>query len=294
MSENSKVLALAAGVGLRHWIRPSEWLLLAYFTYVAAAAVAHRLPANHRLACSLIPLALATLAAIESRFTRRWSDIARDWAPPALVLLAYWQLQWFSARPDEHLQNTWIAWDRMLFDRFSLRSVIESSGAVVPGLLELCYLCLYAFPPACIAAIYICGKRRNLDRFFFTMLMGTLSAYALLPHFPSVSPRIAFPNEHLPEVITLFRSINVWVLDHLDISTSVFPSGHVAVAFSAAFGTLRTLPGRRRIHAAAFAFATMVFIATVYGRYHYAVDGLASIMLSAAAWCICEVYDQIA
>ena len=73
------------------------------------------------------------------------------------------------------------------------------------------------------------------------------------------------------------RSLNVWVLDHRDMPTSVFPSGHVAVGFSTAFGTYRAVRTRPAIRGAAFAFATLVFIATIYCRYHYAVDGLASI-----------------
>jgi hypothetical protein len=35
---------------------------------------------------------------------------------------------------------------------------------------------------------------------------------------------------------------------------------------------------------AAFAVAFLVYLATVYGRYHYAVDGLASMVIATAAW----------
>jgi membrane-associated phospholipid phosphatase len=132
--------------------------------------------------------------------------------------------------------------------------------------------------------IYRFGNRPAVHRYLFTLMLGTLTAYALLPHFPSVSPRIAFPGVDLPAFAGVWRQINVWLLDHADISTSVCPSGHVAVAFSTAFALLRALPARRALAAIYFAVAAAVFTATVYCRYHYAVDGAASICIAALAW----------
>ena len=54
---------------------------------------------------------------------------------------------------------------------------------------------------------------------------------ASLFSFSSVSPRLAFPSESLPAWHSVWRTINIWLLDHGDIDSSVFPSGHVAVAF---------------------------------------------------------------
>ena len=108
------------------------------------------------------------------------------------------------------------------------------------------------------------------------------------------SPRLAFAGQDLPHVQTLWRAVNVWVLDRLDISTSVFPSGHVAVAFSSAFGLKRALPERPGMFIAILAVAAAVFAATVYGRYHYAIDGIASIGVCLAAWGACEAYERAA
>ena len=65
----------------------------------------------------------------------------------------------------------------------------------------------------------------------------------------------------------------------MDISTSVFPSGHVGVAFSTALALLFSAPTRRGLFAIALAAAILVYLATVYGRYHYAMDGLASMAI---------------
>jgi len=143
-----------------------------------------------------------------------------------------------------------------------------------------------------MAALYLSRARNNSDRFLFTLLLGVFAAYALIPYFPSASPRTVFPNEDLPHYASVWRSWNVWLLDRYDISTGVFPSGHVAVAFSCGFGLLRAMPEKRWWWGGIFMAATMVFIATVYGRYHYAVDGIASIGISIAAWLVSGVIDR--
>jgi membrane-associated phospholipid phosphatase len=102
---------------------------------------------------------------------------------------------------------------------------------------------------------------------------------------------LAFPNQDLPHAASLWRHINVWLLDHCDISTSVFPSGHVAVAFSSAFGLLRAIPERRWVWLSFLAAAVVVFTATIYGRYHYAADGIASIAISVVAWLCTAAWD---
>jgi membrane-associated phospholipid phosphatase len=84
--------------------------------------------------------------------------------------------------------------------------------------------------------------------------------------------------------MTPMRQFNIWLLDHADIHTSVCPSGHVAAASSAALAMLVALPERKSIGGALFVLASVIALATVYGRYHYAVDVMASIALSLAAW----------
>lgn len=125
-----------------------------------------------------------------------------------------------------------------------------------------------------------------MHRYLYTMLLGTLTVYALLPLLPVHGPHVVYPLADLPNVRGLGRGINVWILDHMDISTSVFPSGHVAVAFSSGLGMLAAVRERPWIWGGVMAAAVVVYVATVYCRYHYAVDGLASIAVVMAAWAV--------
>jgi membrane-associated phospholipid phosphatase len=88
-----------------------------------------------------------------------------------------------------------------------------------------------------------------------------------------------------PPSTRFFRRLNLAVLNEYAITASVFPSGHTACAFSAAFGLWHTLPERRAYARALLVLATLIALATIYGRYHYAVDtaaGLALALLAAA------------
>lgn len=265
--------------------RTAERILWTYFLYSAVSLTLRGGPPVQLAVSWSIPVVIWTLGMLETRYGGRWSNYLRDWLPLGMILVAYWQLEWFSAHTGHRWQNVWIEWDRWLLDGIGLRRAIEAAGGLAPATLEAVYLSLYAVPTMAMAALYRAGARAQADRFLATLFLGTLLAYGLIPFFPTMAPRQAFPGADLPHYSSWWRSMNLWILDHADISTGVFPSGHVAVAFSAAFGMWRALPAaRRQLAYAFFVIATMVFVATVYARYHYAADGAASIVVSMVAW----------
>jgi membrane-associated phospholipid phosphatase len=88
-----------------------------------------------------------------------------------------------------------------------------------------------------------------------------------------------------PAADNVLRRVNLFLVGGYGIHTSVFPSAHVSGAFSAAFA-FWMIAGRRRFLQAGFTlYAVMVSVATVYGRYHYAVDAMAGLVVAViAAW----------
>jgi membrane-associated phospholipid phosphatase len=67
------------------------------------------------------------------------------------------------------------------------------------------------------------------------------------------------------------------------IHTSVFPSAHVSGAYAGAFGMIILLPERKWIGRWLTVLATLIATATVYGRYHYAVDAVAGLVVAIGA-----------
>lgn len=257
--------------------RSSERLAIAYFVYVAVIAPFYIVkPWRACLLAAAVAAGLWLMA--------QWKPIARDLAPLGATLAAYREMNWFASTPhDHHLERGWIAWDRLLLDGWHLRAAIESAGAILPGLLELCYLLVYGIGPAVVVAAIVHRRRDHTDRLWMAYLAGTLGAYALFPYFPSDPPRTVFPAADLPHLITALRRLNLYIVGGYGIHSSVFPSAHVSSAFSAAWGLLRTIPEKPWIGRGMAAYAVVVSIATVYGRYHYGVDVLAGFAVSLLA-----------
>ncbi len=267
-------------------LRPGECVLLGYFAYITCLAAVWRLPSSIQALALLLPLVVIALAYLESTYGSNATSVARECLVPCFVLVAYQEVRWFQRPFDFTLERRWVAWDRLFLDDFHVRSAVESLGAAIPLTLDLSYLLVYAIPPVALAILYRCRQRSGVDQFLFTLLLGTLITYALLPFFPSAPPRTVFPGQDLPNVHTVLRRFNVWILDRYDIQTSVFPSGHVTAAFSAALGMLLAFPQRKRFGAGLLVLAIAIALTTVYGRYHYLVDGVAGLLIAIAAGCI--------
>ena len=84
----------------------------------------------------------------------------------------------------------------------------------------------------------------------------------------------------MPNVTSVLRELNLWLVGDFGIHSSVFPSAHVSSVFSAAWALFAFLPERKRYGWGMLIYAVSVAVATVYGRYHYAADAAAGMALS--------------
>lgn len=264
--------------------RRSELLLSAYFLYVCVVA------AFRPIAPEIRTLIFTCNAAVIFWFCLfAWAhkdrgffflDYVRDWYPLPLILLAFRQMGWMALpHPNRNFEDYWVQWDRLLLHHWGLQPAIESLGPLLPNLLELSYLLVYAVPVLTTAVFYCLGARQRLDDAYSILLFGTLTTYALYPYFPSEPPRAVFPAADLP-LAGAIRTLNLRILGQYGIHASVFPSGHSAAAFSAAFAVMKLLPAHPWAGRAFLALATSIAIATVYGRYHFAVDAVAGLAMA--------------
>ena len=263
-------------------LRSSEWLLVGYFGYVALIIPLFGLDPQIKwlgLAVFILVAGLVAALAVAERFgNKQVFSITRDWAPLALTLVAYREMDWFSPLPrDFALELQWVEWDRRLLHGIGLQRAIESFGGLLPGYLEFCYLLVYAVGPFAVAVLYFQDRRELVNRLLLVYLLGTLSAYGLFPYFPSDPPRTLFNATDMPNVVTALRRFNLWIVGGYGIHSSVFPSAHVSSACAAAWALLWLLPDKRRFGWGMLVYAASVAVATVYGRYHYAADAVAGI-----------------
>lgn len=208
-------------------------------------------------------------------------DIVRDWLPLLITLLAYREMGWFAMpHPTHSLEARWVVWDQFVLQH-GAKAAIESLGPFLPSVLEIAYLLVYALAPFSVAMLYVYDRRDRVDQFLLVFLAGTLMCYAQFPFWPSDPPRTVFPTEDLPAYLTVFRGWNLWMLGKGGIHTSVFPSAHVAAAFSSAAGMWLFLRERKWVGRVLGVTAALVAVATVYGRYHYLADAAAGLLMAA-------------
>ena len=273
-------------------LRASEWILLAFFAYIAALVPFFRnrprLGFQPFVVLLFMALLLCSLALAERTRYAAAISMIRDWLPMALTLCAFREMELFVPQfYNSGFEKTWIKWDIFILHEWGLRRAIESLGPLIPAYLELCYLLVYGVGSFCLILLWVKAHRPDVDRFYVVLLTGTLLAYALFPYFPSRPPRIAFPGMELPATHDVFRRLNLFLLRNASIHSGVFPSAHVSAAFSAAWAMFLVLPQDKRVGWTLLAFAISVSIATIYGRYHYAADAVAGFAVSLVAGLVC-------
>jgi membrane-associated phospholipid phosphatase len=268
-------------------VRRSEWVIAAFLTYAAITAVI--LPVAPPVRNLVVLLNLAVILAygllvhFDSANRMAALSIARDWLPLVLIVLAYREMGWFALPHLGHaLEAHWVIWDRMVL-RGGVKAAIEAFGPILPAVLEIAYMLVYALAPFALAMLYIYGHRDQVDHFLLIFAVAVLLCYAQFPFWPSEPPRAVFFGEDSPLYDTVFRHLNWWMLGNYGIHTSVFPSAHVAGAFAAAFGMRRAMPRPKWVSRFLLAMALLIAVATVYGRYHYIADVAAGFLMAVLA-----------
>lgn len=277
-------------------LRRSEWVAIAYFSYTAAVALVlplrRPIPAVTLAMDATVIGGMLLLAYAESLRHREFLKVLRDWYPLSLFLLAYREMGWFApAQRTYRLEQIFEVWDKALLNGLGVKAAIELLGPVLPSLLEIAYAVVYAIPAFSLAMLYAYRKSGRSERLLFTVVLGVLLVYTLFPFFPSEPPRTVFPGQDFPRYTTIFRRFNWWLLGGYGIHMSVFPSAHVSSSFSCAFAMLRALPERPWVGRLLLVTASLIAIATVYGRYHYLADAVAGFTVSLLAQAIAVAFE---
>jgi membrane-associated phospholipid phosphatase len=272
-------------------LRKSEWVLITFLGYVVVISpfFADRpyLGYHSVFILAAVAVLLALLAFGQQGESAEHVSMIRDWLPLLLTFIAFREMGLFApAHYPRRFEPIWNRWDLIILNHWHFRAAIDSLGGVIPFYLELCYFFVYGIGSYCVAALYLRGKRREVDSFFLVYLTGTLLAYALFPYFPSLPPRFAFAGFDASIPSTWLRRLNLLLLNNGSIQTGVFPSAHVSSAFSCSWAMFILLGRKSKVPWLLLAYALSVSLATIYGRYHYAADvvsGFAVSLVAAAA-----------
>jgi membrane-associated phospholipid phosphatase len=257
-------------------LRWSEWIVVAYFAYLAGVAVAIPLPARRRwrvlitaLSVAVVTLALGWWGESGSRL------VARDWVPLAYILIGYWLPASFVEAPNEAFERTLLRLDRRWFGADGQVTFFLDQRRAVLELLEVAYLFCYPMVPIGFLCIYVSGARGEIDRFWICLLVAAFSSYGVLPWLATRPPRVT---EHGPvRIQSRTRAVNLYVLGRASIHLNTFPSGHAAASLATALAVAARLPWAGFLLGL---IALGISVGSVVGRYHYAADALAGATLA--------------
>ena len=113
------------------------------------------------------------------------------------------------------------------------------------------------------------------------MLLAGFVCYGMLPWIQTRPPRSVETDSRLDRRGLLVRRVNLFVLNGASVQANTFPSGHASTAVAAALAVVEV---DGATGAACLFLALSIVVATVLGRYHYAMDSVLGGLIGVATW----------
>ena len=260
-------------------LRVSELVGIAYFVYLGALTLVFRLPLQRRLRVwAAVAVVVTATLAIRSQSSSSIVDAARDWMPMLVILLAYYATGAFYVAPSAQVE----AWLRRWDDRLIGRATFESVPPALRAYLELVYDFCFALIPAGFAALVWAGASASADRFWTLVSVAEYIPFGTLPWLQARPPWVIEGGRRGVDTTSVRRFSLSWV-HRTTIHANTFPSGHASASLAVALGLIEAAP---RAAAVFGVLAVSIAVASVIGRFHYAIDAVTGLLLALGVWIV--------
>jgi membrane-associated phospholipid phosphatase len=255
-------------------MRVSEAIAVAYFLYLSIAAVIVRLPLARRAPVWAAAGAVIAIEVVASRTPpSQWVEQVRDWLPALVILLAYFVTGLFYVRPSRRVESWLQSWDEWLLGGWTPRALPR----VVRNYFDLVYDACFLVVPAGFAVLAWSGRSARADRYWTLVSAAEYLAFATLPWLQA-RPPWAIEAVRAADHAGVRRFSLSWV-HHTTIRANTFPSGHASASFSAALALWSEVPWAGAVFTV---LAVSIAVGSVVGRFHYAIDAIAGLLLALA------------
>ena len=262
-------------------MRTSELFIAGYLAYLTVLAWVMPLPTSRRrlvTAIALVDIAVIWWVAQAGSAPGRF---IRDWSPAVQILLAYWLSGAFFLAPMAKIEAWLAAWDRRFFEELGAGHLATRGPRWLLEYLEFAYLTVYVLVPGGFAVVYFLAPGADVDRYWTVVVAAELLCYAMLPWIQTRPPRALRLHCAIEDRPLAIHRLNTFVLGLGSIQVNTFPSGHAAGSLATAFVVGLFVP---TAFVPLLVLAVSITIASVIGRYHYAADAVAGVIVAIAVW----------
>jgi membrane-associated phospholipid phosphatase len=265
-----------------------RWQLVAlgFVSYLALAAWTRRefAPARRRLlAAAALAWAAFAVALAAGRAGATLFPFVEVLLPALVLLAGYWLSGLLFVRTDLRVERWLQTIDDVLLHRTGVLAWVQQAPRAVAEYFELSYLLVYAVVPAGAVTLALAGHFDQVPRFWATVLLAEFICYGMLPWIQTRPPRVLENAAAGRSQRDAIRSINLGIADRASIQANTIPSGHAAGAAAVALAVGSTMPAAGGVF---LVLALSIAVATVIGRYHYAVDSILGVLVAAAVWMV--------
>jgi membrane-associated phospholipid phosphatase len=270
----------------RRWLKPlnaADRLTLVYLLYSTALIIVCQ--RNIPRWAILIPIHFGLIAMIVGLAHARAKNIhvlslISHWYPPLLFLFFFEEIglivhaifpDWF----DRYL----IVADYAIFGAHPTVWIEQFSGYWLNEYMQLVYTSYFLLTIGLGAYLWVRNQREDFGVFIASTCAAYYLCYVIFVLFPIESPHHTL--RHLQQVelaggpFTTFINL---IEKHGRVHGGAFPSAHVAGSVVVLISAWRFA---RRVGYLLAPIALSICVATVYGRYHYAMDVFAGILMAA-------------
>lgn len=252
-----------------------EWIAVGYATYLAIVAAMGKRFQRARGPTLVIAFVAWTVWAIDGNGPR--APLADALVPIPILLAGYWLSGLFFVQPMTDVES-WL----LRIDTRLARGLSSPCPWLLREYLELAYVLVYVVVPAGALTLVFGGHPESVPRFWAVVLLAEFVSYGALPWVQTRPPR-AIEAGSCPPAPSPLRRFNIGVLRRASNQVNTLPSGHAAGAVATALVVAGVMP---TVGAVFLIVAASIAVATVVGRYHYAVDSLLGVVVALLAYIV--------
>jgi len=276
-------------------VKAYEKILISYFIILSFIIVVFTKPFTHNyiylLLNALFIILIIVVSRIQTNHPHALTTFIRHWLPILLFTFLYKE-----TKPLLHLITH--GWYDEFFATLDARIFGVNLGLwvekfdlpILNEIFRLGYVSYYFIIVIGSALHYFYGKIENFEKMIAQVTMTFCISYLMFIFFPTQGPR--FFHAHLFNSNMdglLISAFQMKIMEVVAFPGGAFPSSHIAVVIIVWFSLYSS---NRKFFNIFAPFVILLILGTIWGRYHYAVDAIAGIILALLVYLIYPILNK--